>query len=335
LSSSLEPLTHQPKNHPEWNESYYLCFSDRKNQLSGMTRLGFKPNKGEAMAFFLLFLRDGSVAGYQTVEAIKGYPARLKAGGMVHEIQPEGSCRYRFDGKMAVTKDPESFPKAREHPELISKVLPVRMDLRFTPLNQTYEYSEHMTPESLELGRKSGDEHWEQIALMNGEIALGDEVCILDNVMGQRDHTHGVRDWTGVGNWLYYVVWFNTELAVNPAAIVADDGRISTGGFLFKNGRNIPIKSMKIIGQKFRDGILPVSSELQLEDADKVMHILKGKAGPVVPLPFKDEHGNVSVLAQSFGSFELDGVQGGYGGFETLRVVQRSTRSTCGNDALI
>lgn len=296
--------------------------------MSGMTRLGFKPNKGEAMAFLLLFLPDGSVAGHQAMGPIEGYPARLEAGGIIHEIQPGGSCRYRFDGRMAVVEDPKSFPRIEVNPGLISKVLPVHMDLVFKPLNQTYEYSEHMTPESLELGKKSGDEHWEQMALMNGEIALGEEAFVLDGVMGQRDHTHGVRDWTGVGNWLYYVVWFNAELAVNPAAIIADDGRISTGGFLFKDGRNIPIKSMRIIDQEFRDDVLPVSSELQLVDADEIKHTLRGKAGPVVPLPFKDGRGNVSVLAQGFGSFELDGVRGGYGSFETLRV----TRKECGTN---
>lgn len=28
-------------------------------------------------------------------------------------------------------------------------------------------------------------------------------------------------------------------MAVNPAAIIIDDGSLSTGGFLFKNGKNI------------------------------------------------------------------------------------------------
>ena len=64
----------------------------------------------------------------------------------------------------------------------------------------------------------------------------------IENVLSQRDHTYGVRDWTGVGDWFYYVVWFNKDLAINPAAIITDDGQQSTGGFLFKKGKNIPIK---------------------------------------------------------------------------------------------
>lgn len=80
---------------------------------------------------------------------------------------------------------------------------------------------------------------------------------------------------------------------------------------------------MRIVDQRFKDGILPLSSVLELTDSNGDKHILKGKAGPVVPLPFIDEYGKVSVLAQSFGEFELDGVTGGYGTYETLRVGNR------------
>ena len=322
-NESREPLTHKPGTHREWNESYYLCFSDRRNGLSGMTRLGFKPNKDEGTTFLLLFLPDGSVAGFQATEKMGGYPQRLEAAGMTHEKRPDGSWRYSFQGRMILVKNPSDFPRIRENPSLISAMVPVTMHLKFQQIQPTYEYSEYMTPESLEIGKKSGDEHWEQMAKINGEIRVGEQVFVLRDVVGERDHTHGVRDWTGIGNWLYYVVWFNEGLAINPAAIVLDDGRISVGGFLWKDGVNTPIIGLRIVDQKFKDGILPVSSVLELTDSNGAKHILKGKAGPVVPLPFVDEHGKVSVLAQSFGEFELDGVAGGYGTYETLRVSER------------
>ena len=319
----MEPLTHRPGVHREWNESYYLCFSDRSNGVSGMTRLGFKPNKDEGTTFLLLFLPDGSVAGFQAAEKINGYPERLESAGMIHERRPDGSWRYSFQGRMAVVKNPSDFPRIRENHSLITAMAPVTMHLKFTPAQPTYEYSENMTPESLEIGKKSGDEHWEQMAKISGEIRVGEHVYVLRDVLGERDHTHGVRDWTGVGNWIYYVVWFNEHLAINPAAIVLDDGRISVGGYIWKDGENTPLVGFKIIDQQFRDGVIPVSSVLELTDSNGVKHILKGEAGPVVPLPFLDEHGKVSVLAQSFGEYELDGVAGGYGTFETLRVAKK------------
>ena len=322
-NKSMEPTTHKPGTHREWNESFYLCFSDRRNGLSGMTRLGFKPNKNEATTFLLLFLPDGSVAGFQANENMGGYPERLEAAGMTHERRPDGSWRYSFLGRMVVVKNPSDFTRIRENPSLISAIAPVTLHLKFQPLQPTYEYSENMTPESLEIGKKSGDEHWEQIAKINGAIRVGEQVFVLRDVIGERDHTHGVRDWTGIGNWLYYVVWFNESLAINPAAIVLDDGRISVGGFLWKGGVNVPIVGLRIVDQRFKDGILPLSSVLELTDSNGDKHILRGKAGPVVPLPFIDEYGKVSVLAQSFGEFELDGVTGGYGTYETLRVGNR------------
>jgi hypothetical protein len=318
----MEPITHKPGSHREWNESYYLCFSDRSNGVSGMTRLGFKPNKQEATTFLLLFLPDGSVAGFQAAEKM-GERKQLTVAGMTHERRPDGSWRYTFQGRMMVVKNPGDFPKIRENPALVTAMVPVTMHIKFTPIQPTYEYSENMTPESLEIGKKSGDEHWEQMAKLEGEVRVGQHVYVLKDVLGERDHTHGVRDWTGIGNWIYYVVWFNENLAINPAAIVLDDGRVSVGGYIWKDGENIPLVGFRIVDQQFRDGVVPVSSTLELTDKKGDVHVLKGKAGPVVPLPFVDEHGEVSVLSQSFGEYELDGVKGGYGTFETLRVAKR------------
>jgi hypothetical protein len=272
------------------------------------------------MAFLFLFFPDGSAAGYHTTEEKRKYSNPFTVGEMTHECLDDENWKYSFTGNMVVVENPEDFPRVREQPELIKKFLPVTLNIHFSPISKIYEYSKYMDKKSLELGKKSGDEHWEQVAELSGKITLGEHTIQLKNVMGQRDHTHGVRDWTGVGNWLYYVVWFNKKLAINPAAIIADDGRLSTGGFLFKNGKNIPLKSLKILDQKFReDKIFPVSSTLELTDWDGEKHILKGEVGPIIPVPFKDEQGKQSILIQAFGTYELDGIPGGYGTFETLR----------------
>jgi len=316
----MEPLKHRPKNHVEWNESYYFVFYDLKHRLGGMTRLGFKPNKREAMTFLFLFLPDGSAAGYQAVEETVDYRLQdLRVGRVVHKPLPGGVWEYCFEGSMVAARNPEDLPRVRGNPSLASGVLPVRVELSFTPISKVYEYSAHMTPESRMLGEKSGDEHWEQVGVVNGEVRVGGETYIVEQSMSQRDHTHGVREWTSIDYWLYYVVWFSRELAVNPAAIIMGDGRVSTGGFLFEKGRNIPVERIRVLEQEFRDGVLPVYSRLELVDGLGRRHVLEARAGPVIPVPFTDSNGNVSILAQSFGSFKLDGVEGGYGSFETLR----------------
>jgi hypothetical protein len=319
----LEPLTHPQycTDHLEWNESYYFVFFDKTHNLGGMTRVGFKPNKQEGMSFFFLFLPDGSAAGYYRDQTVKDYTKSLKVGGISHDYQTQSKWKYLFKGNMIFVKNSEDLPKIREQPKLISRTEKVHMDITFEPINNTYEYSEFMTPESLEIGKKAGDKHWEQIACISGSIQIGDQNYVI-NALGQRDHTYGVRDWTGVGNWLYYVVWFHNKLAINPAAIITNDGQLSTGGFIFKNGVNIPLKTIRIIDQQFRkDGIFPLSSELELIDGLGDIHLLKANVGPIIPVPFIDSVGNRAILVQSMGKFELDGVTGGYGSFETLRRV--------------
>ncbi|MFX0187466.1 MAG: hypothetical protein ACFE8A_06995 [Candidatus Hodarchaeota archaeon] len=329
----MEPITHPViSDNPEWNESYYFAFFNKKHNLGGVSRIGFKPNKQEGMTFFFLFLPDSSAAIYHQVEEIKEYLDLPPVGGMAHNWQSDGKWYYKFRGKMIFLKNPEDLPKIREQPKLallfkiirkkLSKKL-VKMNLAFNPVNDVYEYSEFMTPESLKLGKKAGDKHWEQIAIISGEIQVGKKKYLISNTIGQRDHTYGIRDWTGVGNWLYYVIWFNKNLAINPAAIVGDDGSLSTGGFLFKNGKNIPLKTIRIIDQQFREnGVLPVSSKLEIIDFQEEKHILKAKVGPIIPVKFVDDDGNISILVQSFGNFELNGKTGGYGTFETLRKVR-------------
>jgi hypothetical protein len=318
----LESFTHYEHctEDLEWNESYYFVFYNKEYKLGGMTRLGFKPNKKEGMTFLFLFLPDGSAAGYNLVKEIKDYTNTLQIGGMIHDCQHSIYCNYKFQGNMIGVNNPEDLPKVRQNPRLITSNLKVKFDIKFQPINDIYEYSENMTPESLEIGRKAGDKHWEQIGILSGNIQINNINYSLENTIGQRDHTYGVRDWTGVGNWLYYVVWFSKNLAINPAIIVTEDGRLSIGGFLFKDGENIPLKNIKIIEQKFRDdGVLPVSSELEIIDALGGKHDLKAFVGPIIPVPFSDRNENQSILVQSIGKFKLDGIKKGYGAFETLR----------------
>ena len=52
----LEPITHKSdSNNLEWNESYYLAFFSKEDNLGGVSRIGYKPNKKEGMTFFFSF----------------------------------------------------------------------------------------------------------------------------------------------------------------------------------------------------------------------------------------------------------------------------------------
>ncbi len=319
----MEPLLHSAKADKEWNESYYFVFYDKKQGIGGMTRIGFKPNKQEGTDFFILFLPDGSAAIYNFAEKVLDENRKKNSvGGMVYQRFPNGTWHYVFNGKMVVTKKPEDLPKVNQHRELISKIVDVKFNLTLIPINETYEYSSNMTKESLELGKKSGDEHWEQIGKVNGWIKIGEVTYQIEDTMGQRDHTHGIRDWTGIGNWLYFVVWFNENLCVNPAAIIADDERVASGGFIYQYGRNIPIKTIKVLEQVFGENNLPVSCKIEIVDKTGAYHVLEGKTGAMVPLPFTDDSGKLSILVQSFGEFVFDGKVGGYGSFENLRITK-------------
>ncbi len=320
----MEPLIHRASpEQKEWNESYYFIFYDKKNKIGGMNRIGFKPNKKEGMTFFFLFLPDGSIGAYHANDNGSNYPNMLKVEGVQQTCFDDGKWTYTFEGPMLIFDNPENFAKVQETPEVITDLVGAKINLRYTAIHQTYEYSEHMTRESLEIGKKTGDVHWEQIGSVTGTIQIGESNYEIDHCIGQRDHTHGIRDWTGIGNWLYFVVWFNENLAINPAAVILDDGRISSGGFIYKNGKNIPIETIRLNEHTYREnGIYPISTELEIIDQEGQKHILKAQPGKIIPVPFKGDNGDLSFLIQSFGTFQLDNNEGGYGSYEVLRKFQ-------------
>jgi hypothetical protein len=321
----VEQLTNIPtSNHPEWNESYYFIFYDKDNQIGGMSRLGFKPNKKDGMTFFFLFLPNGSVGAFHANDDAHNYPETLKVENVDYKYLGEGSWHYSFEGPMLIFDRPENFAKIQENPEVITDLVGARIDLRYKAYNETFEYSKHMTEESLRIGKKTGDMHWEQIGKVSGLVQIGEKSFVIDECIGQRDHTHGIRDWTGIGNWFYFVIWFDENLALNPAAVVLDDGRIGSGGFIFKDGENIPIETIRLLEHSYRDdGIFPISTKLEIIDFKGQNYILKAAPGPIVPVPFRSEDGSLSYLIQSFGSFQLNDMSGGYGSYEVLRKVSK------------
>ncbi len=316
-----EPMTHKTRSkNVDWNESYYFVFYDHKHEVGGMSRVGFKPNRPEGMTFLFLFLPDGTVAAYHTTDEGKEYPTAIRVDGVHHQHLGSDKWRYTFDGSMVLVDNSEILPRVRERPDLIKDLVDVSMNLDFSALNEPYEYSEHMTAESLKIGKKSGDRHWEQIAKITGTLNIGSTQYRIANCLGQRDHTYGIRDWTGIGDWFYFVVWFDEAHAVNPAAVITQDGKLGSGGFLYRDGRNVPIKHIRLIEHRFRpDGMFPASTTLELIDDEAERHVLKGQPGRIIPVPFKDEQGNEAVLVQSFGTFELDGIRSGYGAYEVLK----------------
>ncbi|TFG27223.1 hypothetical protein EU528_13225 [Candidatus Thorarchaeota archaeon] len=317
----MEPLTHKPtSDNEEWNESYYFIFYDKENTVGGMSRVGFKPNKKEGMTFFFLFLPDGSIGAFHANDDSNQYPSVLRVENVEHKCIEDGQWKYSFEGPLLIFNNPEDFAHVRENPEVINDLVGGKIDLDFKAHNKTYEYAEHMTEDALEIGKKSGDLHWEQIGKISGTVTVGNETYLIKQCIGQRDHTHGIRDWTGIDMWFYFVVWFDENLAINPAGVVLDDGRIGPGGFIYKDGENIPIDTIQLRSHTYREnGYIPKSTVLDIVDKRGQSYTLKAEPGPLIPIPFKGEMGEVSYMVQSFGSFQLDDRRGGYGSYEVLR----------------
>jgi hypothetical protein len=109
-----------------------------------------------------------------------------------------------------------------------------------------------------------------------------------------------------------------------PDAFEIEDGRLGIGGFLFKDGENIPLMEMHLKEHELdEDGVYPSKTVLELVDARGEKHVLIGDPGNIIPIPSEDAEGNKSILIQTFGSFELNDEKGGYGSYEALRRMSK------------
>ena len=219
----MEHLQHPPGPEIEWNESYYFNFYDPRNRVGGFTRIGFKPNKREAVGYMFLFYKD-EILKVIFREEVETVPERIEVGSL--RYLPEWTLT--FSGNMAGEK---------------STIRKVSVELGYSPLHTEFSYLECVTPQQHEIGRVVCEDHYEQMGLVTGHITVDSHSHDI-SALGERDHSWGERDWNAPDLWIYATAPFSPEFGINIAQMLLKREEISTG-FVMKNGENTPVRDVR------------------------------------------------------------------------------------------
>ncbi|MBU7015550.1 MAG: hypothetical protein HXS52_00605 [Theionarchaea archaeon] len=287
----MEHLEHPPGPEKEWNESYYFNFYDPRTCIGGFTRIGFKPNKNEAVGYLFLFYQN-EILKVVLQDKVETVPERIQVGSL--QFVPEWTLA--FSGKMAGGE---------------ATIRNVDVRLKYAPLHTEFSYLACVTSQQQEICKVVCADHYEQMGLVTGRITV--DSCSQDiRALGERDHSWGERDWNAPDLWIYVTAPFDPEFGINIAQMRINGEEINTG-FIMENGENFPVLDVKAecITQDGRQKEVLY----RISDVRGRRFTLKGRVLNTVQIPYRGR--GVSVLNENLTSFEC-GKKKGYGIAEYL-----------------
>ncbi len=182
-----DEAAHVPGDEPLWNESWYFDFADAEQGIGGWIRLGLIPHQKVAWINALVCGPDiATVALLDFHAPLPDDPNRV-AG---HGIQMEhGATVPLREYRVAVRGPARSFddPAGLLH-EQPGEPGDLSMDLTWTTSGTPYAYRIAT--------------RYEIPCTVSGTVTIDGHTVTLEAVPGQRDHSHGVRDWWSM-DWVW------------------------------------------------------------------------------------------------------------------------------------
>ncbi len=223
-----------------WSDSLYFNGFDRESGDCFLTRMAVLPNQPGANALFIAWLDGEPAYGYyREVDRLPDgdWPETTIEGLDYRMREPLRRWTLQLD-------DGET-----------------RAVLEFEGSGPCFDYADNPAP----LPRPVAWGHYEQSGTVRGELMTADRRLVFDGV-GQRDHSWGWRDWSGVREWHWVTGLFGTERAFNLFQVVDAAGSVSANGYVLDNGATHPIVRADRRTRE-SEGRVPEGYELSLEVA--------------------------------------------------------------------
>ena len=295
-------IIHAFGNHPDWDETHYFNFYDRKNDICGLMRIALLPNRKEKMMACFFTMPDGTVVSSR--HKVDFDKKELAARNLRFEqIAPDRSWNLIHAGTMTRT----AGSKLRQSQ--------VEMNLRFDGLNDIFDYRECAPGMDISSNDSRSDGHIEQFGKITGRLSIGlDEFNIA--ALGGRYQTWGVRNTTEMKSWKWFNCQFSEECALNISKLTMGDSEIDAG-FVYDGGKNIPITSAKI-DTDYHVGRKPRSFKLSLNGKDGQIFIVTGRVVKNLELPSVNaDEAEGSKTFEALAKYDM-GEKMGYGMSEYL-----------------
>jgi len=299
-------VVHEFGSHPEWNESFYFNFYDKKNDIFSFMRLGLKPNMNDKTAFCFFLMPDASTLGWMGRKPFQSTELEVESLRFEKRI-PEKKWHLAFSGRM------------EERGGDIAGSEDVSLDAEFECLNEIFDYRQCVSGIEERISQQIASEHLEQFGRARGKLMIGASEYVLDG-LGERDHSWGVRDWSAPKMWTWLTCQFSETSALNVTKLVMDAGEVDAG-FIHIDGVNVPLVKIKIHTEWDANGG-PRRLDLVAEDKRGTAHKLQAMVmrKTVVPFAGRDD-GTLSLLHEPLAEYHM-GPKVGYGVAEYLVRIQ-------------
>ena len=295
-----DEAAHIPGDEPLWNESWYWDFVDEKQGIGGWIRLGLIPNQNVAWINALV-CGPGipTVALLDSQAPLPSDPNDFSVGGirMQHAATaPLQQYRVTIGGPAPSHDDPAGLLHGRDGtPAALS------MDLTWDTCGTPFEY--RITT------------RYEIPCTVSGSVAVDGTTYTFDAVPGQRDHSHGVRDW-----WSMDWVWsaFHLEDGTHLHGVdlrLPDLPPVSVGYIQPPAGPVIETTSVTAEAELAENG-LPLATSLTFQPGGLIAEVeVQGNA----PVRLDAPDGRVSFFPRSWATVRTDDGRRGIGWIEWNR----------------
>jgi hypothetical protein len=317
--SPEDDYLHELGPEPNFNESAYYNFFDRRQKLGGWFRIGNRANEGNAERTVCLYLPDGRVLFSFGRPKIANNDA-FDAAGLRFEVEePTQRHRTTFAGTLVELAEPRDMadPKAAFEGNPKKKV---SFDLVHEAVGPLYgSKSEKKADEDHE--QSFARAHFEQHMHVTGSLSIEDERFAIDG-FGLRDHSWGPRYWQAIHSYEWLTLNFGPDLGAMVSVIQRDAaGKERSAGGVLQRGMEIERLVDATIEAEYEPNGLyhkTVTARVKTEKGEELT--IQGDVTSFIPL--RNRRGeSVTHIGEGMTEWRL-GDRVGYGLSELLRQVR-------------
>lgn len=240
---------HQPGDEPLWNESWYWDFADPAQEVGGWLRLGLVPNQNVAWINALVCGPDMPTVALVNFEApLPADPAVVLADGaeLRHgAITPLQSYRVEVRGTAQEFTDPSALLRGEP-----GRPVELAMDLTWTTVGTPYAY--RITT------------RYEIPCTVTGTVTIDGRVHEFEAVAGQRDHSHGVRDWWSM-DWVWSALHLDDGTHLHGVDLRIPGLDPVSVGYLQRSGEPVTETTVVAAEATFSDNGLPLTTRIDYQ----------------------------------------------------------------------
>lgn len=240
---------HQPGDEPLWNESWYWDFADAGQGLGGWIRLGLVPNQQVSWINALVCGPDMPTIALLDFEApVPADPAIAVGDGVElrhRATVPLQSYRVEVRGRAQAYDDPSAILRGEP-----GRPAELAMDLTWTTTGTPYAY--RITT------------RYEIPCTISGTVTVDGHTYEFDAVPGQRDHSHGVRDWWSM-DWVWSALHLDDGTHLHGVDLRIPNLGAVSAGYVQRDGQPVVETTSVTAEASFAANDLPEQTRIVYE----------------------------------------------------------------------